>query len=169
MLKEFGTFSNLTLSAKQQSPECSTVYFVVAQGQVLYVGLATNLRNRWRNHHRLPQLKAVDEKSEVKILRSKGLEATEKMRLPGLFSINFYCMNCNYSKLFLFTSLQFSFFRANAMNSRTSLLSYTVLIAAFFLPSHFLLIQEFNASGTHLANQPLDVLKNETIESDLPF
>lgn len=41
---------------KQRLPECCAIYFAIAREQVLYVGQATNLRNRWQNHHRLPQL-----------------------------------------------------------------------------------------------------------------
>lgn len=48
-------------------PECSAVYFAIARDQVLYIGLATNLRNRWRNHHRLPQLEAVNKRCEVRL------------------------------------------------------------------------------------------------------
>ena len=67
ILQEFGTLPSLVLSAKQQLPNCCAVYFAVSQGQVLYVGLATNLRNRWRNHHRLPQLDAISTRGEVRI------------------------------------------------------------------------------------------------------
>lgn len=67
MLQEFVTLPNLKLSDRQSLPECSAIYFVTARDQVLYVGLATNLRNRWQNHHRLPQLEAVNRRSEVKL------------------------------------------------------------------------------------------------------
>lgn len=67
MLEEFETLPNLALSARQQLPECSAIYFAIAQGQVLYVGLATDLRNRWQGHHRLPQLEAIGKRCEVRL------------------------------------------------------------------------------------------------------
>lgn len=67
MLKEFGTLPSIKLTERHRLPECSAIYFAIAREQILYVGLATNLRNRWQNHHRLPQLEAVDRKCEVKL------------------------------------------------------------------------------------------------------
>jgi len=67
MLQEFNTFPNLRLSERQRLPECSSIYFATARDQVLYVGLAKNLRNRWQNHHRLPQLEAINKRCEVRL------------------------------------------------------------------------------------------------------
>lgn len=97
MLKEFETLPNLTLSEKQQLPDCSAVYFAVAQDQVFYVGLATNLKNRWRNHHRLPQLKAIGKRCEVRIFWL----ACAQHQLPELERqyIAHYCPMLNQSKV----------------------------------------------------------------------
>jgi len=43
VLQEFSTLPSLKLSERQGLPECSSIYFVIARDQVLYVGLATNL------------------------------------------------------------------------------------------------------------------------------
>ncbi len=97
ILEEFGTLPNLVLSAKQQLPEYSAIYFAIAQDQVLYVGLATNLRNRWRNHHRLPQLEAISKKCEVRIFwlisAQSQLSALERQY------IDHYCPVLNQSKV----------------------------------------------------------------------
>lgn len=97
MLEDFRTLPNLTLSAKQQLPECSAIYFAVAKEQVLYVGLATNLRNRWRNHHRLPQLEAIGKKCEVRIFWLTCVQG----QLPMLERqyIEHYCPVLNQSKV----------------------------------------------------------------------
>lgn len=65
MLQEFNKLPNAKLSDRQRLPECAGIYFVISRDLVLYVGLATNLRNRWQNHHRLPQLQAVNKRNEV--------------------------------------------------------------------------------------------------------
>lgn len=67
MLQEFSTFPYLRLADRQRLPECCAIYFAIAREQVLYVGQATNLRNRWQNHHRLSQLEAVNRRCEVKL------------------------------------------------------------------------------------------------------
>lgn len=67
MLQEFRTLPNLKLSERQRLPECSAIYFAIARDQVFYVGLATNLRRRWQNHHRLPQLDAMSKRCEVRL------------------------------------------------------------------------------------------------------
>lgn len=65
VLPEFSTFPSLNLLEKKQLPECSAVYFAVSCSQVLYVGLATNPRQRWQNHHRYKQLELVNKKADV--------------------------------------------------------------------------------------------------------
>lgn len=97
MLQEFGTFPNLPLSAKKQLPNCSAVYFVAAQDQVLYVGLTTNLRNRWQNHHRFPQLEAIGKQGEVRIFWL----VCAQHQLPELERqyIDHYCPVLNQSKV----------------------------------------------------------------------
>jgi len=67
LLHEYITLPNLKLSERQRLPECSAIYFAVARDQVLYVGLSTNLRSRWQNHHRLPQLEAVNKRYGVSL------------------------------------------------------------------------------------------------------
>ena len=65
MLQAFSTFPNLKLTDRKQLPDCSAIYFATARSQVLYVGLATNLRQRWQNHHRYKQLEAINKKADV--------------------------------------------------------------------------------------------------------
>ena len=97
MLEEFGTLPNLPFSAKQQLPECAAIYFAIAQDQVLYIGLAINLRNRWRNHHRLPQIATIDKKCEVRIFWLTCAQS----QLPVLERqyIEHYCPVLNQSKV----------------------------------------------------------------------
>ena len=96
-LEEFGTLPNLALSDKQQLPECSAIYFAVAQDQVLYVGLATNLRNRWRSHHRLPQIETIGKRYEVRLF----WRTCAHSQLPMLERqyIDHYCPVLNQSKV----------------------------------------------------------------------
>ena len=97
MLQEFVTLPNLKLSERQRLPECSAIYFVIARDQVLYVGLATNLRNRWQTHHRLPQLEAVNQRSEVRLF---WLSCAQN-QLPDLERqyIEYYCPTLNQTKV----------------------------------------------------------------------
>lgn len=50
-------FDSLLLTKKGNLPTCPAVYFVLSQQkEVLYIGRADNLRNRWQNHHRFAQV-----------------------------------------------------------------------------------------------------------------
>ncbi|GBO55468.1 hypothetical protein APA_3619 [Pseudanabaena sp. lw0831] len=97
MLQEFITLPSLKLLERQRLPECSAIYFVISRDQVLYVGLATNLRSRWQNHHRLTQLEAVNKRSEVKLF---WLVCTQN-QLNDLESqyIEHYCPILNQTKV----------------------------------------------------------------------
>ena len=66
-LKEFAALPNLALPDKSQLPGCCAIYFAVAKGQVLYVGMATNLKKRWQNHHRCFQLENISKQREVRL------------------------------------------------------------------------------------------------------
>lgn len=97
MLQEFGTLPNLRLSERQRLPECSAIYFAIARDQVLYIGLATNLRNRWQNHHRLSQLEAINKRCEVKLFwlscAQNQLNELERQY------IEYYCPTLNQTKV----------------------------------------------------------------------
>jgi hypothetical protein len=97
VLQEFNTLPNLKLLEKQALPECSAIYFVIASDLVLYVGLATNLRTRWQNHHRLPQLEAVNKRSEVRLFWL----SCDRDRLNELERqyIEYYCPSLNQTKV----------------------------------------------------------------------
>jgi len=47
---------SLPLAERAALPNTPAIYFVLAGDTVLYVGKATNLRQRWLAHHRLKQL-----------------------------------------------------------------------------------------------------------------
>ncbi len=47
---------HVSLTELYELPEVSAIYYVVANDTVLYVGQATNLKDRWRSHHRTLQL-----------------------------------------------------------------------------------------------------------------
>lgn len=58
----------LSLSQKNSLPACPAVYFAVdSKNRVLYVGQATNLLARWKNHHRLEQLNRINRINPIKI------------------------------------------------------------------------------------------------------
>jgi hypothetical protein len=97
VLQEFSTLPNLKLSERQRLPECSAIYFAIAREQVLYVGLATNLRNRWQNHHRLPQLEAVNKRCEVNLFWL-GCVQNQLNDLEHQY-IEYYCPTLNQTKV----------------------------------------------------------------------
>jgi len=48
---------SLLLTKKGNLPNCPAVYFVLShKKEILYIGRADNLRNRWQNHHRFAQV-----------------------------------------------------------------------------------------------------------------
>lgn len=97
VLQEFSTLPSLKLLERQRLPECSAIYFAIARDQVLYVGLATNLRNRWQNHHRLPQLEAVNKLCEVKLFWL-GCAQNQLNDLEHQY-IEHYCPTLNQTKV----------------------------------------------------------------------
>ncbi|MBD2616519.1 GIY-YIG nuclease family protein [Nostoc punctiforme FACHB-252] len=97
MLQNFNNLPSLNLIDKQKLPKYSGIYFAVASGQVLYVGQAVNLRNRWQNHHRLPQLEAINCRCQVKLFWINCL-STELNDLERQY-IQFYCPTLNQTKV----------------------------------------------------------------------
>lgn len=56
------------LSQRDSLPECPAVYFNFdSKNRVLYVGKATNLLARWKNHHRQEQLNRINWRNQIKI------------------------------------------------------------------------------------------------------
>lgn len=49
----------VSFDGRRSLPRISGVYWVERSGEVLYVGMATNLRKRWANHHRASQLQRL--------------------------------------------------------------------------------------------------------------
>ncbi|MBD1805695.1 GIY-YIG nuclease family protein [Microcoleus sp. FACHB-SPT15] len=47
---------HVSLTELNELPEVSAIYYVVVNETVLYIGKATNLKDRWRSHHRALQL-----------------------------------------------------------------------------------------------------------------
>jgi GIY-YIG catalytic domain len=59
---------SVPLAERKQLPTCAAIYFAIdASNRFLYVGKAKNLAARWRNHHRLHKLEAIDRESSVRI------------------------------------------------------------------------------------------------------
>ena len=59
---------SVPLSELKKLPECSAIYFAIDAGRrCLYIGQATNLLARWKNHHRIYQLAEKDKESPVRI------------------------------------------------------------------------------------------------------
>ncbi|RCJ31824.1 endonuclease [Nostoc punctiforme NIES-2108] len=97
MLENFKNLPYLRLVDKQKLTEASAIYFAVARDQVLYIGQAVNLRSRWLNHHRLPQLEAINRRCEIKLfwLNCLPIQLNELERLY----IQYYCPTLNQSKV----------------------------------------------------------------------
>ena len=56
---DLSTLPALALEARKELPAVSGIYFVRnASGEVVYIGRAVNLRQRWETHHRARQLKS---------------------------------------------------------------------------------------------------------------
>lgn len=96
MLQEYNTFPSLKLSEKEKLPECSGIYFAIANNQILYIGQSRNIKNRWQNHHRLPQLEKINKRCEVKLFwlecNQNQLNEIEKQY------INYYYPGLNNTK-----------------------------------------------------------------------
>jgi len=69
---------SLLLTKKVNLPSCPAVYFVLSQQkEILYIGRADNLRNRWQNHHRFAQVN----RSGTQIV---WMEVADKSELPEI-------------------------------------------------------------------------------------
>lgn len=54
------SFPSVAIEERAQLPRTSAVYFcLAADGQILYIGRARNLKQRWGLHHRYGQLKKI--------------------------------------------------------------------------------------------------------------
>lgn len=49
------------LEDRKQLPAISGIYFAMQQDEVLYVGLSGNIRERWKRHHKTPELIGMDD------------------------------------------------------------------------------------------------------------
>jgi GIY-YIG catalytic domain len=96
-LREFTTLPNINLLERKALPECSVIYLAITGEQVLYIGLATNLRKRWQNHHRLPQLTAIGKRCEVR-LYWLACPSEQLAELETQY-IDYYCPAFNQSKV----------------------------------------------------------------------
>lgn len=75
-------FPCMSLWERARLPETPAIYFALSGADtVLYIGMTTNLRTRWRGHHRIPELERnhelvwihylpVDDKYTVEDLRA---------------------------------------------------------------------------------------------------
>ncbi|MEP0873814.1 GIY-YIG nuclease family protein [Trichocoleus desertorum AS-A10] len=58
----------LELSQRSILPACPAIYFALdSENRVLYVGRATNLLARWKDHHRFDQLKRLSRSGTIKL------------------------------------------------------------------------------------------------------
>lgn len=51
---------SLPLKERSNLPDCSAIYFVIADDNVVYIGKAASLASRWVNHHKWSELKKID-------------------------------------------------------------------------------------------------------------
>ena len=59
---------SVDLDNLNQLPDCSAIYFAIdSQNRILYIGQASNLLARWKNHHREYQLQEINQDYPVRI------------------------------------------------------------------------------------------------------
>lgn len=81
----------LSLSQKDSLPNCSAIYFALdSQNRVLYVGKATNLLVRWKEHHRLEQLNKLNHKNHIKLAWLVCNNEPNSLSNTEAFFIDFY-------------------------------------------------------------------------------
>ncbi|PHJ56373.1 hypothetical protein VF14_35065 [Nostoc linckia z18] len=72
------TLPSLSLQERRSLPECAAVYFVLnSSSEILYIGRANNLAQRWLAHHRWTQLTAMGDG-----IRIAWLECSDPVLLP---------------------------------------------------------------------------------------
>ena len=65
---DFTTLPTLSLQERDRLPTCPAIYFALdSSDRVLYVGKATNLQSRWRDHHRFDQLNRTHKRTAVRL------------------------------------------------------------------------------------------------------
>ncbi|MEA5517856.1 GIY-YIG nuclease family protein [Limnoraphis robusta] len=65
---DLSSLPSLPFLNKDLLPHCSAIYFLLdSQNRVLYIGQATNLCARWKDHHRFEQLQKLNRKSNIRI------------------------------------------------------------------------------------------------------
>jgi len=73
------TLPSLPLGERKQLPKCSGIYFVIKDGDILYVGRTANLYQRWLAHHIWQHLYDVSGE-----LRVAWLECSDTELLPAV-------------------------------------------------------------------------------------
>lgn len=58
-LKQIQALPSFLLSQREKLPSISAIYCVLQGEKVLYIGQTKNLNQRWRSHHRDPELKII--------------------------------------------------------------------------------------------------------------
>ncbi|HIK32472.1 MAG TPA: GIY-YIG nuclease family protein [Oscillatoriales cyanobacterium M59_W2019_021] len=76
------------LSQVKALPNCTAIYFAIdSHDRILYIGQATNLATRWKNHHRRYQLEDIDRKTPVRIAwvpwNQEGLTEAETLLIKS--------------------------------------------------------------------------------------
>lgn len=65
---QFAALPFVALPQRAQLPNCPAIYFAIDhQDRVLYIGKASNLLARWKEHHRFEQLNRLHKKSPVRL------------------------------------------------------------------------------------------------------
>lgn len=76
---------------KERLPNCSAVYFAVdSKNRVLYVGKATNLLTRWKDHHRFEQLNQISRKNPIKLAWLVCTNEQDLLSKTEAYFIKFY-------------------------------------------------------------------------------
>ena len=57
---EVSSLPSVALEDRAALPTFSAIYFALAESRVVYVGRASNLRRRWRNHHHVRDLEVMN-------------------------------------------------------------------------------------------------------------
>lgn len=59
---------HIAFDQREQLPKTSGLYIVKQRELIVYVGVAENLRKRWKNHHRTPEIAALGDGVEIHYL-----------------------------------------------------------------------------------------------------
>lgn len=68
----------VSLSFRQALPTISSIYFVIQNGiEIIYIGQSENLKNRWKNHDKLPAIRKLGGDNRIAWLKTDKASLAE--------------------------------------------------------------------------------------------